>query len=117
MTKKCSGSGCPREASGIVGLQLFPFKALMDYYKNDKPLSELMLIVDICPQCLAGLQASDLIFQDDLDALYRLVTKQTQTAVDPKGSKLILIPYDDPKYLKLLQDLQKAKDSRPQKDS
>ncbi len=96
----CDRLGCPAQAVGVVGIQFFPTKALMDYYHLDKPITRVIFGLKSCQAHLEELNPKDFMAAG-FDDIVAIIEKANNITVDRDGCKVVRVPFDDPEYLVL----------------
>lgn len=96
-----AGVQCPLEAAGVVAVAFYPFRVMMEMHQTDKPLRRLILALPMCAAHQANAALEELMLPSSLAAIIRAVERETTLTVDPKGIKVIPVPFDDPDYLTL----------------
>lgn len=102
MTIPCLVEGCDCIADGVVAVDVYPYKALMEYYRAEHPLSRLMTTLTVCKPHLPE-KLSDLFPADDLKRFVVTVEASSGVSVDTDGSKIVLVPFTDPDCQRLLR--------------
>lgn len=100
----CKRDDCVAPAVCVFGITLYPPAAVMKFYKTDRPLTRLILGLEVCQAHFDEVKSPfDLMPRDKLLPLARVCEQSSSTAVDLEASKLVAVSLDDPEYLLLLK--------------
>jgi hypothetical protein len=100
---RCDRLDCKSEAIGVMGADIFPPKAVMDYYKTDRCITRMLVGVNVCQAHFDTLTLSEVFTEESLETMLEFVQTQTGTAVDKDATKLVLIPYTDKLYKSFME--------------
>lgn len=99
----CAREGCPRAAEVVLGLEIYPPKSVMEFYKTTDCLTRMLISLKVCRECVAKLTFKDVIRPEQFLPICGMVEKTNGTAVDVEATKVVAVEYDDPDYLFMLQ--------------
>lgn len=105
MKQTCNRRDCTEHAVCVIGIEFYPPKALMAFYKTDKALSRMVLSLLLCDTHFVELEADGvhaLMSPTDLAPIIATLERNSKTAVDPTASKLVRVGLRDPDYLRLI---------------
>lgn len=103
MKIKCSATGCESDAGGAIAVELYPYEGLMRFYKEDRPLSRMVTTLAVCDAHLPPNVAA-MFSVEDLKRFVSVIEAMSGVSVDPDGCKLVLVPFTNPDYLRLLEE-------------
>lgn len=99
----CCVEGCDEAAAGVIAVDVYPYRALMDYYDAEHALSRLMTTLSVCEGHIPS-NMHELFAEDQLKVFVRTVEATSGISVDPNGSKVLLVPFTDPDFQQLVRN-------------
>lgn len=102
-TNKCALEDCTSVPEVVIGLQIFPPKSVMEFYKTNAPLTRMIMGLKVCRSCCSKLTFKDVITPEHFLPICKMVEKANGTAVDVEATKLVPVEFDDPEYLLMQQ--------------
>lgn len=96
----CSYHNCKQEAVGGVGIEVYPTKALMKFYKTNQPITRIIVDLKICRDHLPAKE--EVIRLDYLANYTDMIERHSGTTVDRDAYKMVIVPFDAPDYHALL---------------
>lgn len=97
----CRYHNCKNEAVGGVGIEVYPTKALMEFYKAFHPITRIVIDLKICADHIPAKE--EVIQPEYLSNYINMIEHHSGTTVDRDACKTVLVPFDAPDYQKLLE--------------
>ncbi len=105
----CVFKECGKEATSAVGMEFWPHEGLMKFYPSQrKCLARIVLTLTCCDDHFPELKPRELMQPQDLDAITKFVETNLGTKVDKNATVIVKVAFDDPEYLRLLEEHDQA---------
>lgn len=101
MDHQCQREDCEAQATGVLALQFYPPVALMQWHHTDKPLTHMVVNLEMCEKHRSEIDPLHFLDAGLVESTIRLVEKSSGCAVDRQATKAVLVPFDHPDVLML----------------
>lgn len=102
MIRPCHTQDCRNPAHGVLAFLFYPPEALMRHYRTSKPLTHMVLGVDLCTACARKVVPAEWI-GTQLYTIVKTIEQGSGVAVDMAATKPTLLDFNHPSVLKLLE--------------
>lgn len=99
---KCAG-GCGGEPVGVAAIAIYPFRALMRYYRTDQPMTRVVLDLPLCRACFDKRKLKDIFPDQMLREIARPIERSSGIVADIAGTRMSLLSFHSEEYRLLRQ--------------